>query len=205
VAQVVSRLLITDAGNGTGFSQSNSALFTATFHLASYSFIHPFITLVCLNNTHWMALYASRVSGLIPERFVCLCIHSYTHTFILHTYIHAYIRLHRELELLRRAVNSSAVCLLRRNHSVVRRTVGMGRLLHLCSNWAGQPDNPRHSAIKTGEITRKFLCLVKKWGHCPMACGEDQYLMTTHLDINFWLAKGVFRHFEDREVQEVTT
>jgi ferredoxin len=155
-----------------------------------------------------MELYVSRVSGLIPERFVCLCIHPsihlYIHTFILHTYIHAYLRIHQELEMLRRAVNSCTVCLSCRNHSVVRRTVEMGRPLHLCSNWAGQPDNPRHSAIKIGEITRKFLCLVKKWGHCLMACSEDQYLMTAHLVINFWLAKGVFRHFEDREVQEAT-
>jgi len=84
------------------------------------------------------------------------------HTFILHTYIHAYVRIHRQLELLRRVVNSGADCLARRSHSLVRRTAELGRLLHLCSNWAGQTDNPRHSAIKTEEITKKLLCLVKE-------------------------------------------
>ena len=38
-----------------------------------------------------------------------------------------------------------------------------------------------------------------------MACSEDQYLMTAHPDINFFgLAKGVFRHLEDRAVQKAT-
>jgi hypothetical protein len=35
-----------------------------------------------------------------------------------------------------------------------------------------------------------------------MACSVDQYLMTSHRDINFGFAKGDFRYLEDRKVQE---
>ena len=132
--------------------------------------------------------------------YACAYIHSY-----IHTDIHAYIRIHRELELLRRVVNSSADCLPCRSHSAVRRTVEMSRLLHLCNSWAGQADNPRYSAIKTEEITRKLLCLVKKWGHCPITYSENQYWMTTHLDINFMIAYADFLLFEDREVEKTAT
>jgi hypothetical protein len=160
--------------------------------LRIHSLINSFIALKYWNNTHWMALY---VSSLIPERFVCLCIH----TFIL-TYMHTYAYIENWNCCVKQTALSTAA-LPRWSHSVVRRKAEIGRL---GSNWAGQADNPLHSAIKTEEVTRKLLCLVKKWGHCPMACREDQYWMTTHRDINFGIAEGDFRYFEDREVQKTT-
>lgn len=117
--------------------------------------------------------------------------------------IRTYIRTYAYIETGIVASYDQKHCCLPFSHSVVRRRLEINPVLHLWNNWAEEADNPLHSTRKTEGITRKLLCLVKKYGHCILVYVEVQYLMATNLDINLLIALADLWLFKFSRMQKI--